>query len=269
MKGLIRKRSLRVLVIILCLLSILSFVPAGGGNAGSFLASFVITPVQRLSAGWTGCHADTAPSQKSIEELEEEIVRLNDMLADYYGMKAENEEFHKFYGIKKENTDFSVVTASVIGRSPDENFYGFTLDRGSMDGVKVNDTVMTEKGLVGWVCETAPASCIVKTLLSPDTHIGASVKRTSDSGIITGSASVSDDGLTCLVNIPAENRLEKGDIAVTSGYGGIFPKNIKIGKVSCISLDGLTGMPFAVIEPFEELRTVSSVLIVTDFDKKR
>ena len=71
-----------------------------------------------------------------------------------------------------------------------------------------------------------------------------------------------------LVNIPAENKPAVDDIVVTAGYGGIFPKNIRIGKVKKLLSDSFTGMPSAVIEPFADIKTVRYVAIITDFRGK-
>ena len=274
MKRIVKGKGFKVMITLVVLFLIVALVSSGNSYVNNFLTSYVLTPLQQLTTKGSDSAGKAMTPPKSREELEQEVDRLQeenrrlqDMLVEYYDLKAENEKLEKFYDIKKENTDFSVVTADVIGRDPNENFYGFTLDRGSHDGVELNDPVMTENGLVGWVCEVAPRSCKVTTLLSPDAAVGALVKRTGDSGIITGSPAFSDDGITRLINVSTRDQVKVGDIVVTSGYGGVFPKNIKIGTVREMTYDDYTGMPMAVIEPFEALRTVSSAVIVVDFSR--
>ena len=275
MKRIFTGKSFKVLITIICVLLVVALITAGNPTVSNFFSSFILTPLQQVATGATSSVQNTLPSSQSAEELQAEIDRLEeenrnlkDMLVDYYDIKEQNEQLIKYYDIKKENQDFSIVPATVIARDPNENFYGFTLDKGSLDGVHLNDTIMTENGLVGWVCEIAPKSCKVKTILSPDTQIGAVVKRTSDNGIISGSAEYSDDGITLMQNISAQNSMEVGDIVVTSGLGGTYPKNIKIGEIKEITLDEYTGMPVAVIEPYEDIINVSSVAIIVDFNGK-
>ncbi len=275
MNGFFSGKGFKVMVTIVVFFLVVALVSSGNSYVNNFMTSFILTPIQQVASGGAYTTGDvlTPPKsneqlQKEVSELEEENRRLNDMLVEYYDIKRQNEELTKFYDIKKENTDFSVVPATVIGRDPNENFYGFTADKGSADGIRLNDPVMTENGLVGWVCEVAPRSCKVTTILSPDASIGASDKKTTEGGIISGSPEISDDGITRLINISAQNKMEKDDIIVTSGYGGIFPKNLKIGKIKELSHDSYTGLPVAVIEPFENVKDVSSVAIVVNFSGK-
>ena len=102
---------------------------------------------------------------------------------------------------KKENPSYKILPASVIRRDANDDFYSFTLDIGSSNGVELNDPVITENGLVGWVCRTDAGTCKVKTILSPDTRAGAIDKKTGDLGIVSGSAEYSDQNLTCLTKI--------------------------------------------------------------------
>ena len=124
--------------------------------------------------------------------------------------------------------------------------------------------MLTEKGLVGWVSEVSVNSCMVTTILSPDTKISACDKASLDKGIISGSADLYQKGFTSLKNIQKKFKIAKDDIVVTSS-STLYPENIKIGKVKEISTDSYTGMPIAVIEPFEDIKNVSSVVIVKKF----
>ncbi len=275
MNNVFKSKGFKVLVTIVVFFLVVALVSSGNSYVNNFLTSYVLTPIQRAVTGGTNSAGDAIAPKKTYEELEEEVSRLekenremHDMLVDYYDIKRVNQELERFYDIKKENEDFSVLTATVIGRDPNENFYGFTLDRGSNDGVEMNDPVMTENGLVGWVSEVAPGSCKVSVILSPDASVGAVIKRTNDSGVITGSPLLSDEGLTRMINISSQSKVKEGDIVVTSGFGGVFPKNLQIGRIKEISLDEYTGMPAAVIEPFEQVRTVSAAVIVVDFKGK-
>ena len=80
-------------------------------------------------------------------------------------------------GIKETNEDFQMISASVIGRDPNDLFYSFSIDIGYLDGVSQNDPVITGDGLVGWVsrrCMRRPART---TILSGE-QVGAVSKET-------------------------------------------------------------------------------------------
>lgn len=265
-------RPFKVLMTLVIFFLAVSLVSAGSSDVRSFLTNSWLIPLQQMTTNGTASLKQTLTPMKSAEELtaensrlQEENRRLHDMLVDYYAIRREKEALEKFYGIKSAHQDFMVVVAAVIGRDPNENFYGFTLDKGSRDGVKQKDPVMTENGLVGWVCEVSSDACKVSTILSPEAGIGVTVQRTDDSGLLSGNVVLADEGLTRMVNLSAQHHIQTGDMVVTSGAGGSFPKHLKVGRVRCAMLDEYTGMPAAEIEPFEDIRQVSSVVIITAF----
>lgn len=272
MKDFLSGKSFKVLVAVVSVMLVLVIVTAGNSSVGTYIVNFLTMPMQQITAGAVGDAGDAMQPQKSAEELEQEVSRLEDenrklkdMLVDYYDVKEQNEQLKKYYKLKEENPDYDLVPATVIRRDPNENFYGFTLDKGKLDGVEKNSPVVTENGLVGWVCEVDATSCRVKTILSPDTQVGALDSKTSDSGIITGSSKYSDDNLTTMTKLSAQHKMSKGDIIVTSGLGGIFPQKLKIGEVKEILLDEYDSLPIAVIEPYEDIRNVSGVAVITNY----
>lgn len=156
----------------------------------------------------------------------------------------------------------------MLRRDANDDFYSFTLDKGSADNVEKNDPVITENGLIGWVSDVELTTCRVRTILSPDTKASAIDKKTSDNGIISGNAEYCDDNLTCLTKIAENNKIKVGDIVVTSGTGGVYPKNLIIGKVKELKFNSYDTTRYAVVEPYEDIRTVTSAAIITDFDGK-
>ena len=185
---------------------------------------------------------------------------------DYDDIKKENEILRKYYGIKDDNPDYKIEVAAVIRRDPNDDYYGFTINKGSRNDVKLNDPVITENGLVGWISDVQVTTSRVTTLLSPEAKVGAMDKKSGDSGIATGSASYSDKGMLILSVISADNKIQENDIVITTGVGGVYPPDIVIGKVVNLDNDPYDTTPFAVLKPYEDLRSVSDVVVITSFD---
>lgn len=202
------------------------------------------------------------------EKLRQENAELRKQLADYYDVKQENAKLWKYYDLKKQNPSYKIQPAAVIMRDANDDFYSFTLDIGTSSGVSVNNPVITENGLVGWVYKADLTTCKVKTILSPDTKAGAVDKQSNDSGIISGSASLSDNNLTSLTKLEENNKIKQGDMIVTSGTGGIYPGNLIIGKVKEIKFNSYDASRYAVVEPYEDIRRITSAAVITDFDTK-
>ena len=260
-------KSFKVFIILICVALLISAVCA---FCYPFLSSGTNFLTQGLS--YASASVTASPDQLSYEELQaenqklkSENAELRQELGDYYDTIAENEKLWKFYDIKKENPQNSYVPATVIRRDANADFYAFTIDAGKNLGVNVNDPVITENGLIGIVFECDATTSKVKTILSPDIKVGATSQKSKDAGVISGSGTYCDQNLTMLTKISSDNKLKKGDIIVTSGVGGMFPKNLVIGQVENISFDNFDTSKFAVIKPFEDIRKVSNVLVITDF----
>lgn len=202
------------------------------------------------------------------EKLRQENAELRKQLADYYDVKQENAKLWKYYDLKKQNPSYKIQPAAVIMRDANDDFYSFTLDIGTSSGVSVNNPVITENGLVGWVYKADLTTCKVKSILSPDTKAGAVDKQSNDSGIISGSAALSDNNLTSLTKLEENNKIKQGDMIVTSGTGGIYPGNLIIGKVKEIKFNSYDASRYAVVEPYEDIRRITSAAVITDFDTK-
>lgn len=256
-------------VIVLTVIAV--FTAAVGDNIFVALYNWIAAPFQQTSAELT--NAVTGDSNKSREELLEENSELHDeintlisQVIDYDAIKKENEMLRKYYGIKEDNPGYEIAVAAVIRRDPNDDFYGFTIDKGSRDNVSLNDPVITDNGLVGWISEVNTTTSKVTTLLSPEAKVGAIDKKTQDSGIATGNVEHSDDGLLVLSVISADNTIKEGDIVLTTGVGGVYPADLVIGKVTGLQYDRYDTTPYAVIKPYEDLRSIDDVVVITAFE---
>ncbi len=253
------------------LLVVAAVSAAMGRNIFTDIYARISAPFQQAA---TGIFNDAAGgSQKSREELiaeneqlKKEINELAAQVINYDDIKKENEILRKYYGIKDDNPDYKIAVATVIRRDPNDDFYGFTIDKGSRDDVKVNDPVITENGLIGWISEVTVTTSKVKTLLSPEAKVGAMDKKSGDSGIATGSALFSEDGLLMLTVISADNTIKPNDIIITTGVGGVYPADLIIGRVTRLDTNTYDTTPYAVIQPYEDIKTISDVVVITSFE---
>lgn len=237
--------------------------------------SFITIPMQEVSNKVSNAADEVAKTEKTSEEYEAEIKALKEenqklraLTIDYFNVKKENTQYLKFYEIKKQNESLKIIPGSVAARDPNDIFYGFTLDKGKKAGIQEGDPVMTENGIVGWVSAVGENYCKVKTILSGDTRIGALDKNTMDTGVITGDLQSADSNLTKMLYLSSQNKMAVDDIVVTTGLGGVYPKDMPIGKVKEIKIDDFDSSYCAVIEPFDDIRNLYNVFVVLDFEGK-
>lgn len=254
---------------VIVLLVVAAVTAAIGKNIFTDFYTWISEPFQQTTAALNEDGGNGKTREELLKENKELKSEINDLVSqviDYDDLKKENEVLKKYYGIKEDNPDYGIAIATVIRRDPNDDFYGFTIDKGSRDDVSVNDPVITDNGLIGWVSEVSVTTSKVTTLLSPDAKVGAMDQKTRDSGIATGNVSLSDDGLLMLSVISADNKIKNGDIVITTGVGGVYPPNIVIGKVTKLDYDEYDTTPYAVIKPYEDLKSVSDVVVVTSFE---
>ena len=199
------------------------------------------------------------------EELSKENAELRSQMADYDRIKAENEAYKALTNIQQQRPEMTYVSSFVIGRDPLDSFWGFTLDQGTLDGVAVNDTIVSDEGyLLGMVVEADLTSCKVMTILHPNFNAAGVVSRTRDNGIITGSADYAADGLCLLTNLSRATLTQKNDQVITTGLGGVFPADVLVGVVQELVPEASGKSTMAVLKPGADPRTVKHAFIITN-----
>lgn len=265
-----RTRNRKTLIITLIILTVLSVFSQAENSLLSSGLNTVSKGLFQLSAAATAS-ADSASAEDlraEVEALKQENAGLRAQLADYIDTKAENERLWKYYELKKQNPSYKIAPANVIRRDANDDFYSFTLDVGTSVGVSVNAPVITENGLVGWVCQADAATCKVKTILSPDTKASVSDKQSGDSGILSGSVSLSDQNLTAMNKLAENHQLKEGDMVVTSGAGGVYPEGLLVGEVQSIEFNKYDASRYAVLKPYEDVRNITAAAVITGFEEK-
>ena len=194
-----------------------------------------------------------------ISELEKDL-RLLDRL------ETENERLYALLNMTNAESRFTYATAEIIGRESSSWNNIFIIDKGSLSGVKRNDPVITDDGLVGKVIDVGLTWAQVTSVLEIDTTVGAIVSRSREIGIVEGSFELSGTGL-CRMNYLTRNAdIQVGDTVETSGLGGTFPKGILIGTVIEVSLEENGISTYAIIKPKVDIETLKEVFIIKSFE---
>lgn len=275
MKDFFQSWKFKVIICIFALVFGFMVYAAVAGNNVIFPRSIIETVTQPFVSA---ANSITSWAEKTIDTLvnaekyREENIRLKEMLTDMYGQllekektDAENEELRSILGIAADNPDYEwSAPCSVIARNTNDIFGGFTINKGSADGIELNDPVFTSIGLVGTVTEISAHYSVVTTILSTDINVGAISARESVVGIIDNESEYSAKGLCHMSYILMNSDIKEGDLIVTSG-STVFPSDLIIGTVKEIHNDpnGLT--KHAVIQPSEDVFKVTNVFVITDF----
>lgn len=255
---------------------ILGIVVAAATESGSSPASTVLgtvfSPLQSVSSAIADSVEDfsiyfrsSAQYQQRVKELESQLGEAQNDLVGYEKAKQQLALYEEFLELKEENEDFQFASASVIGSDSSDAFGSFTLNKGELDGVKVNNPVIYGKYLVGVVVKTAPTYCVVNTVLNPEVNVSAYEVRTRESGYSTTTVDLAKDGKCCLSGLVRTTAIAPGGIVCTSGIGGIYPADLIIGTVEEVKNDTTNISSYAVINTQVDFSQLRDVFIITYF----
>lgn len=257
------------------LVGIMAYAGANGRltAAPQELLSVAAAPFQKVAAVVSGGVASLWEKYTSIDDvmaenetLKAENAELRQQMVDYDRVKAENQAYKALESIQSQRPEMSYLSSFVIGRDPLDSFYGFTLDRGTLDGVAVNDAVVSDQGyLLGMVVEAEPTSCKVMTILHPNFNAAGVVSRTRENGILNGNTTYAADGLCTLTNLERSTETHAGDQVITTGLGGVFPPDLLVGTVQDVVPETSGKSSIAVVRPGADPRTAKHVFIITAY----
>ena len=237
------------------------------------LLSVAAAPFQKVAAVVSGGVASLWEKYTSIDDvmaenetLKAENAELRQQMVDYDRVKAENQAYKALESIQSQRPEMSYLSSFVIGRDPLDEFGGFTLDKGTADGVAVNDAVISDRGyLLGMVVEAEPTSCKVMTILHPNFNAAGVVSRTRENGILNGNTTYAADGLCTLTNLERSTETHAGDQVITTGLGGVFPPDLLVGTVQDVVPETSGKSSIAVVRPGADPRTAKHVFIITAY----
>lgn len=253
--------------------SVFAIASRSGSSPLTSVTGFIFGPLSRISSYVSAEFSKLPISFKSssalaveIEDLQKKIDKLTEQLVDYEQIKHKNEFYQEFLGLKEEHSDYVFAEAAIIGRDAADNLGSFSLNKGSLNDISVNDPVIYGKYLVGVVASVTPTQCTVNTILNPKVNVSAYEVRTRDLGFVTSTVELAQEGHCHMPGLSSSTAVTAGGIICTSGVGGIFPRDLIIGSIVDV-VDGTVDISAsAVIEPGVDFSQITDVFIITSFN---
>lgn len=279
MRRFFKSTSFKIFIVIIAALLVgttLAAVLHGNSSPSTSVTSTVFGPVQRFSSfiakglsNFSLNFRSSAALSKEVEKLENKILDLQSQLIDYEQAKQKLVLYEEFLELKQENPDFKFAEAAVIGRDAADVFSSFVLNKGTIQGVKVNCPVIYGKYLVGVVASVTPTQCTVNTILNPGVNISAYEIRTKDTGFITTDYELATQGMCKMPGLESTTAISLGGLICTSGVGGIYPRGLIIGTVTKLQSSETDISVYALVEPSAPFEDIKDVFIITSFSGQR
>lgn len=266
-----KKTGIVGIIITVIILIILVFISNMNIENLSYIenaVSSIVMPVQNgltyLKNKLTGNNTffeDINRLQQENEELKSRNAELEKELREFEIVKNENETLKEYLALSEQYGDYKTKAAYIINKDISNYNNVFVINIGEKDGIKPNMTVISEKGLVGYVISVADNTSKVQTIVDTASTVSATLSSSRDNLICKGT--LEESGELKATYIPTTASLVEGDKVETSGMGGIYPKGIYIGTIKKVVSTKNIVDRYAIIEPAVDFDKVDTVLVIT------
>ena len=262
-------RALLICVVI----SVVLLVLGGRGNAfvtGLRGAAQTMTiPIRQLGSiaaspfvGLGNILTNLTTDQQTLSELREENEFLRSRNVELEEAAQDTERLQELLDLRSAY-NLQASAARIISGSSDSWSRSVTIDKGEDSGVTVNMPVTSSAGVVGQIIDTGPTSSTVRLLTDENSSVAAMVQSSRAHGMLNGSVS----GELRLELVSTEVEVNVGDVVVTSGLGGVFPKGLPLGMVKSVEKSDGAQYYTIVVEPFAHTNNLEEVLVITSLSE--
>lgn len=185
--------------------------------------------------------------------------QLDEVRVQYQERRAQADRATQLEGLLtlRDHTNLQTVAAEIIASSASPDFRTLTIDKGSADGLKTDMAVIAAAGAVGRIVVPSPHAAKVQLLIDRNAAAGALIERSRAQGVALGGG----DQRLRLEYVSEASDVVVGDLVVTSGIDGIYPKGFTIGHVDTVEKSG-PAYKRITIKPEVDFSSLETVLVV-------
>jgi rod shape-determining protein MreC len=228
-------------------------------------ASRALKPVRDFF-GWAG---DTIDAKDQNEALKKEVEQLRSDLAEAQTAVRDSGQLKAIAQLHEQDyfpQGTEPVTARVIAKSPTVWHSSVKIDKGTSDGVKVDQPVIAGGGLAGKITSATNGTAEVRLITDGLSGVSAQVFPQGVTGVVRPEVGNPNDML--LESVESGRRVTENTLVITSGFTtsrleSLFPRGIPIGRVSKVDLDELETYQRVHVKPFADLRQLDIVQVLT------
>ncbi len=232
-------------------------------------ASTVLSPIRDV-AGW---FSETFHARSQVNQLKKRVQLLEGKLAQAQGAEILNRQLSREVHLDATDniSSYRPVTADVIWHDPTLWYQTIEIDKGSDDGVALNDPVIGDGALVGKVSTVDPTVSVVQLITDNAVNVAAQVQdKHGDIGLLQPAIGNPNELLLQDLPhiVPGQPGPQVGQLVVTAGYRSgplrsLYPRNIPIGQISNASANNLINNNEVQVSPSADLRHLSVVQVLT------
>jgi rod shape-determining protein MreC len=279
------RRSWRPLALLVLGLLLLVFHESGYLNPVENALHYVLDPLQRA---FSRVVLDVGGMFQTVGQVRELGTRVDELQAQVDALTVENvrlreyeaevQQLRALLNFASEYPISAPLGADVIGREacdtfpcgevvgvePNPYLRYITINVGALQGVKIGMPAVSGGAvLVGRIAQVGPRTAKVVLLTDPDSSVAALLQASRVTGLVVGQP----DGTLRMEYLPQEEDIDVGDIVLTSGLGGVMPKELVIGQVTEVQKLESALFQTAVVRPAIDFSRLELVLVITAFEQ--
>jgi rod shape-determining protein MreC len=253
-----------LLTVNLIMLAVTTRRPAASGLGRAVIA--FVAPFQELATravktiqdGWWNYFYLVSVSKEN-QRLLKELGESRQKMIQQSELELENQRLRELLGFKR-SLPAPAIAAEIIGKDPSAWFKTVIIDKGSADGLRRGLPAVSSLGVVGQIIEVSARQSRLMLIIDRNSGADALVQRTRARGIVKGTSQ--DD---CYLDyVLHADDVKVGDLVVSSGFDGVYPKGVLIGTVTAVDFKGGDFFKDVQITPAVDFDKLEEVLIILE-----
>lgn len=263
-----RHQAIVVILVLALILAWLVLDQRGGPNPIRDGLSYALAPMQfaltramRPVATVTGYLGRLSQLERDNATLRGENATLRNQITLLQEAAIENARLREQLRFQSSVPSYQLLSAEVIGRDPNNLIEYLIIDRGADDGLRRGMPVLAAEGLIGRIGSANAASATVMLITDSSSSVSAIIQRSRATGVVQGYA-----GLELRMRyIPQGETVEPGDVVLSSGLGGNFPRRLVIGYVASVEAQDVAMFQEARVTPAVQVSDLETVMVLLNF----
>ena len=217
----------------------------------SDVVSFLSSPMVKVKS--------LAIVNEENQYLREKNLQLNLQLESIFFAADENKKLRELLDFKR-NTKLKILPARIINKGIQANLNSLTIDVGSLDGVIVNQAVLTPEGIIGKTIQTGKSSSMVQAISDNNFRLSVRIMPSGAVGILRWYSS----NMCKVYEVQKNVEINIGDRVITSGFSEIYPPKLPVGIVSGVYDERGSYQKVVNVEIQSDFESIQNVFVVID-----
>lgn len=242
----LKSKHLLVIMTFFCGSAVVSTLASGVTSESlAEAAGMIVVPFEKSINGigsWIGEINQTFQDKQDLIDKNQELQDAVDTLTEQNNILIQNQSelsrLQELYNLDEEYSSYPKVAARIISKDPGNWYDTFMINRGSNDGIRVDNNVIAGKGLVGIVTEVGSNWATVRAIIDDSSNVSAMTVGTDDTCVVEGELELIDEGKLRFSQLyDKDDKVTVGERVVTSNISDKYVEGLFIGYVSEIELD--------------------------------